>query len=505
MELQGLKPADLGALAPELTLVISAIVLSLLDLLMPSRVKRTVLGWLTVAALLVSVAFVVLRLDISQPEMLLGQSYRVDDFANLMKLVFLGGTALTVFMSLGSIRSDEIQHEGELYYLFLPATLGGMIMASSADLITLFVGLETLSITSYILAGFRKKDQLSNEGAFKYIVLGGISSAIILYGMSFLYGLSGSTQLSEIRQALNAGIDSYSALIYVAFFLLLAGFGFKIAAAPFHTWAPDVYQGAPLPVTAFLAVVSKAGAFAILYRMMYGVFYGLGEGSERYATLSGDVFTALAALAAIAMIAGNTIALRQTNVKRLMAYSGVANAGYLLVPIAAQFSLVHYSNFSEFYYYLVAYLFMNIGTFAVLTMIENTSGSTELKGFAGLYYRAPYTAVAMVLLILSLAGIPLTGGFFGKLFIMLGAIENHQYWLAAVMIVTSVISFYYYFGIIRQMFMRSNGEFGELRTTVPLTVTVWLCAVAGVLMGLFPHSIIGYVQRIFTLAIDLFT
>lgn len=505
MEMQGLKLADLGVLAPELTLVVSAILLSLLDLFMPARVKRSVLGWLTVVALLVSAAFVIGKLNLEQPLQLLGSSYRVDDFANLMKLVFLGGTALIVFMSLGSIREDEIQHEGELYYLFLPAALGGMIMASSGDLITLFVGLETLSITSYILVGIKKKDPLSNEGAFKYIILGGISSAVILYGMSFLYGLSGSTNLSDIRQALNAGVDSYSALIYVAFFLLLAGFGFKIAAAPFHTWSPDVYQGAPTPVTAFLAVVSKAAAFAIVYRIMYGVFYGLGNGSERYATLSEDMFTALAVMAAIAMIVGNTAALRQSNAKRLMAYSGVANAGYLIVPIATQFSLVHYSNFTEFFYYLVAYLFMNIGTFAVVMMVENTDGSTELKGFAGLYYRAPYTAVAMVLLILSLTGMPITGGFFGKLFIMLGTIENHQYWLAAVMIVTSVISFYYYFGIIRQMFMRSNDDIGVFKTTVPLTITAWICAVAGVVMGVFPHQVIGYVQRIFSLTMDLFT
>lgn len=505
MELQGLKLADLSVLAPELTLVISAIALSLLDLLLPSRVKRSALGWLTVVALLVSAGFVIGRLNVEQPLVLLGQSYRVDDFANLMKLVFLGSTALIVFMSLGSVREDDIQHEGELYYLFLPAALGGMIMASSADLITLFVGLETLSITSYILAGIKKKDRLSNEGAFKYVVLGGVSSAVIMYGMSFLYGLSGSTQLAEIRQALADGVDAYSALIYVAFFLLLAGFGFKIAAAPFHTWAPDVYQGAPMPVAAFLAVVSKAAAFAITYRVMYGVFYGLGGRSQQFAKLGDDAFTAMAAVAAIAMIVGNTAALRQSNAKRLMAYSGVANAGYLLVPIAAEFSAVHYSNFTEFLYYLIAYVFMNIGTFAVLTMIENTSGSTELKGFAGLYYRAPLTAVATVFLVLSLAGMPLTGGFFGKLFIMLGTIENHEYWLAAVMIVTSVISLYYYFGIIRQMFMRSNEEAGDFKTTVPLALTVWLCAIAGVLMGLFPHQIIGSVQRIFSFSLDLFT
>jgi len=503
-QLNGLRLEDLSLLAPELTLVISAIILSVMDLLMPGRMKRTYVGVLTIAALAISAAFVIFRLDITEPLELLNQSYRVDDFSNLMRLVFLGGTGLIVFMSLGTVKEEDIQHEGEFYYLFLPAVLGAMIMASSADLITLFVGLETLSITSYILVGIRKKNRLSNEGAFKYLILGGISSAIILYGMSFLYGLTGSTQLSAIRAGLGENLEAISPLVYVAFFLLLAGFSFKIAAAPFHTWAPDAYQGAPTPVTAFLAVVSKAAAFALVFRVMYGVFYALDAGPGG-PPIGKDAFLAMAAVAAAAMIVGNTLALRQKNMKRLLAYSGVANAGYLLVPVATQFSLVHYTNFSEFLYYLIAYLFMNIGAFAVLLIVEHSTGETELKGLAGLYYRAPWTAVAMVLIILSLAGIPVTGGFFGKLFIMLGTIENHQYWLAAVMIGTSVISFYYYFSMIRQMFMRYDEESKAIRVTAPLVITLWLCAAAGILMGFFPDEVIGYIQKIFTLGQDLIT
>jgi NADH-quinone oxidoreductase subunit N len=502
MEQMHLQLTDLKHLAPELTLVVTALIASLLDLLLPKSASRTFAAWLSLAGIVVSAVFVVLGLNPEAPVLLLGQSYRIDDFANLLKLVFLAGTGLIIFMSIGSVRKEDIPHAGEFYYFFLPAALGGMIMASSGDLITLFVGLELLSITSYILVAMRKKNRQSNEGAFKYVVLGGISSAIVLYGMSFLYGISGSTNLVEISSALSNNFDSVRPLVYAALFLLLAGFGFKIAAAPFHAWAPDVYQGAPTPVTAFLAVVSKGAGFAILFRVMFSIF---GAVNMMQHPLQKDAFLSLSVLAAIAMIAGNVMALNQKNVKRLLAYSGIANAGYLLVPIATHFSLVHYGNFSEFIYYLIAYLFMNVGAFAVLMLIEqSSSGSSELSGFAGLYYRAPYTAVAATLVVLSLAGIPVTGGFFGKLYIILGTMQTQAYWLGAVMIVTSVVSFYYYFGWIRQMFMRSDYEAADVHVSTPLGVTVWICALAGVLLGFFPQLILQYVDRIFSLTKDLF-
>ncbi|GIP35564.1 NADH-quinone oxidoreductase subunit N [Paenibacillus sp. J2TS4] len=498
---QGIQLSDLAHLAPELTLVISAVIISLIDLMMPKKTSRTIIGWLTLAGLVVAAVFVALRLQ-EAPVELLNQTYRVDNFGNLIKLLLLGSTGLIVLMSVGWVKSKDIPHVGEYYYFYLPAVLGGMIMASSGDLITLFVGLELLSITSYIMVAMKKKDGKSNEGAFKYTVLGGISSAMILYGMSFLYGMSGSTNLGEINAQLSLYSGSFGALIYVAFFLLLAGFGFKIAAAPFHTWAPDVYQGAPTPVTAFLAVVSKAAGLALVFRVIYTVFFQLSASSSL--PIEADVYLSLSVLAAISMIAGNFMALRQKNMKRLLAYSGIANAGYLLVPIATQFSLVHMNNFSEFIYYLVAYALMNIGAFALLLMIEATSGTTELKGLAGLYYRAPWTAVAMVLIVLSLAGIPISAGFFGKLFILLGALETQLYWLAAIMILTSVVSYYYYFGIIRQMFMRGGGEPEEVKATVPLRITLWTCAGVGVVLGFYPGLLLNYVESIFKLATDLF-
>ncbi|MDB5053331.1 MAG: subunit of NADH:ubiquinone oxidoreductase [Bacilli bacterium] len=513
---QGLLWSDLSNLAPELTLVISAIVLSIIDLLLPKRISRTLLGWLSLIGIVISAFFVVVQMGVKfdfsnfaftqgvqQKVNILNLSYRIDAFSDIMKLIFLMGTGLIVLMSIGSIKKSDIPDTGEFYYFLLPAVLGGMVMVSSGDLITLFVGLELLSITSYILVGMRKLNGRSNEAAFKYIVQGGIASALILYGMSFLYGISGSTNLTEINGALAQQADSFSALIYVAFFLLLAGLGFKIAAAPFHSWAPDVYQGAPTPITAFLAVVSKGAALAMLFRVMYQMFYGVASTTKNLPIFK-DVMFAIIVLAAIAMIVGNILALRQRNFKRLLAFSGVANAGYLLVPIGIQFGLVHFTNYSEFTFYLLAYLFMNIGAFAVFAFIENASETEQVRGFAGLYYRAPWTAVAMVVFVLSLAGFPVTGGFFGKLFILLGVLENTNYWLAAVMIGSSVISYYYYFGFIRQMFMRSDMEAKDVKPSVPLALTIWICAVATVLLGFFPHIVLNYIQSIFSITNDLF-
>ncbi|PZE19437.1 NADH-quinone oxidoreductase subunit N [Paenibacillus xerothermodurans] len=488
-------------MAPELTLVIAAVVLSLIDLVLPKQVNRSLLGWLSLVGIIISTLFVISALNPAEPKHLLDYSYRVDDFANIMKLVLLAGVGLVTFMSIGAVRQEEVPHVGEYYYMLLPATVGGMIMASSGDLITLFVGLELLSITSYILVAMRKKDIRANEGAFKYIVLGGISSAIILYGMSFLYGISGSTNLAEINTALGQNAADAMPFIYVSFFLLLAGFAFKVAAAPFHMWAPDVYQGAATPITAFLAVVSKGAAFAILFRVLYGV-YGIGALMEH--PLHKDVLLSLMIVAAVGMILGNFIALRQTNLKRLLAYSGIANSGYLLVPIAIQFSMVHYSNFSEFAFYLIAYLFMNIGIFAVVMVLERSTGEEHINGLAGLYYRAPGLAVATVLLVLSLAGLPLSGGFFGKLYIMLGTVQTHNYWLAAVLIGTSVVSFYYYFGLIRQMFMRSDFQSRPVSATWQLAITIWLCAGVSVLLGVIPHWVLGWIEGIFSLTQDLF-
>ncbi|WP_219834433.1 NADH-quinone oxidoreductase subunit N [Paenibacillus sp. R14(2021)] len=512
-QLQSLSWSDAAYLAPEWILIAFTVVLAVLDLFLPRRSSLT--GWLTLAGLLISLGTVVWRLTelvdaakqidaggqaVSGVIRIMADSYRIDYFSSLLKIVFLVSTALIVLMSLGTVKREEITDKGEFYYLLMPAVVGAMIMASSGDLITLYIGLELLSITTYVLVGIRKHAVQSAEAAFKYVVTGGISSALILFGMSYLYGVTGATNLGAIALGIKEhGVD-YPAILYVAFFFILAGLGIKIAAAPFHYWAADVYQGAPTPVTAFLAVVSKGAAFAVIFRIIYNIaFYASSPGKP----IADDVFLVLFILAAAAMLVGSTMALRQYNAKRLIALSGVANAGYLLIPIGLSIKGMHASNFGEFLFYLAAYLLMTIGALAVIAVVGRSVGHDEVGGFSGLYYRAPWTAAAMIVFVLSLAGLPVTGGFFGKLFILLGAAQTHDYWIAAVMVVSSVISYYFYFGLIRQMFMRATID-NDVKVPVTTGVVIWLCAAATVMLGIVPGPVLGWINSHFSIVNDLF-
>ncbi|THF73141.1 NADH-quinone oxidoreductase subunit N [Cohnella fermenti] len=502
---------DTWYLAPEIVLAAFTIVLAILDLALPKRIGRNIIGWGALLGLIAAGVFVGWHIhDLSTWEEagkepfrnLLDGSYRVDDFGNLLKLVFLGATALIVLASLGTTRTDEIPIKGEFYYLVLPAVLGAMVMASSGDLITLFIGMELLGITSYVLVAARKSAGISGEAAFKYVVTGGTASAFVLYGMSFLYGMTGSTRLSGIGDAIGNAVAESPAMVYVAFFLLIVGFALKLALAPFHAWAPDVYQGAPTPVTSFLGVVAKGAAFAMLYRIFVNTaLYAYADNTQ----LRDDLYLALKVLAAAAMLVGVAGALRQQNAKRLLALSGVANAGILLIPLALDVTNFHASLFSEFIYYLLAYVLMNAGAFAVVAVVARGAKSEELSGFAGLYHRAPWTAAAMTVLVCSLAGLPVTGGFFGKLFILFGTVQTKEYWLAAVLLASTVISYYVYFSFIRQMYLR-GGE-SELPVTVPVPtgLVIWICAAATVAMGFLPKPILEWVDGLFSLTTDFFS
>jgi NADH-quinone oxidoreductase subunit N len=499
---------DMLYLAPELALAAVFLIAVILDLLLPKAVNRQVIGWLSLAGILASLAFVVIRMiDMNQGGVsaeaisLLANSYRIDDFSSLLKIVFLTGTALIVLLALGSERDEGgIADKAEYFYLLLPALMGAMMMASSGNLVSLYIGLELLSLTSYVLVGLKRKSVLSAEAAFKYVVTGGISSAMVLFGMSYIYGITGSVDLGLISEALPQAMIDFKALAYVGFFFMLAGFGIKIAAAPFHAWAPDVYQGAPTPISAFLAVIAKGAALAAIFRMLYSIKLFNASGDPYMAK---DIYFILLVLAASAMLIGTMTALGQKNAKRLLALSGVANAGYLLVPIGISITIVHSSNFSEFVFYLVAYLLMTIGAFAVVTVVSRAVGHEELKGFAGMYYRAPWTAAAMVIFILSLAGLPVSGGFFGKLFILLGATNAKAYWLVAIIVVSSVISYYFYFGLVRQMFMRSGNDDSEIRLSAATGIVIWVCAAGTLGLGLFPGLLMTWIDAVFSITGDL--
>ncbi|MGD8190333.1 NADH-quinone oxidoreductase subunit NuoN [Brevibacillus ginsengisoli] len=480
-------------LLPEITILAFATLLSLIDLFMGKRTSRAVLGWLAVVGVVLAGFFVISNVNaLDKPYTFMADMLRIDDYGNVFKLLFLSGVAFTLILSQSYLKKGDITHQGEYYYLLLTGLLGAMVMASSADLITLFVGLELLSISSYVLVGLRKTNLRSNEASFKYVVSGGIATAVTLFGMSYLYGMTGTTNLYEMTERIAAAyMNGFSFLVILSFAMMLVGLGFKIATVPNHMWAPDVYQGAPTPVTAFLAVVSKAAGFALVFRLLLIAFYGVIAQNE-------NVTLCLSFVAGLSMIIGNTMAIRQTNVKRMMAYSGIAQAGYLLVP----FISVTYFFFEQVTFYLFAYLLMSFGAFAIIMVVTRDQGSEELKSFSGLYHRAPFLAIAMTIFLLSLAGIPISAGFFGKFYIFLSSVALKHYWLSAVMIATSVVSYYYYFGIIRQMYMRPGQTEAPLKAPMGVVFVVGITLIATLAFGIVPEVATNYLHTTFNAHFD---
>jgi proton-translocating NADH-quinone oxidoreductase chain N len=371
---------------------------------------------------------------------------------------------------------------GEFYALMLLGGLAMMLSAAATNLVMIFLAIEFLSITGYVLTGYLRDDARSTEGAIKYFIYGATASAIMLYGFSLLYGATGSADLAGIGSALASGAVATHWLIYPATILALTGLGFKIALAPFHQWAPDAYEGAPTPVTAFLSVGPKAAGFAVLMRVLLTALPDFQV----------DWVAVLAGVAMVTMLVGNLVALWQTNLKRLLAYSSIAQAGYMLIGLAALAPEARSwtTGLNGVLLYLLAYLFTNLGAFAVVIAVENRTGSADLPAFAGLMRRNPFLAVAMFVFLLSLIGIPPTAGFVGKLFVFGAAIQRQMILLAVVGIVNSVISVYYYFGIMREMFFRDGGEAQPLTVARPLRWAVGVNAVMVVLMAVVAEPFI---------------
>ncbi|WP_099360921.1 NADH-quinone oxidoreductase subunit NuoN [Fredinandcohnia onubensis] len=494
MDTETLLSFDWGVMAPEFIILGVATLLSLLDLFMGKDKDRRPLGWIGIVGILVAIGFTVSLIG-NDVTSILYDTFRLDSFAIAFKLILLVGTGLVLLLAM-SYEPEEgmVEYRGEFYYLLLAALLGTMVMTSSADLITLFVGLELLSISSYILAGLRKRNRLSNESAMKYVINGTVSTAIFLFGVSYVYGLTGTSNLREIFGAFgNLQDPQHIYLVALALFMIVVGLSFKIAAAPFHMWAPDVYQGAPTPVTAFLSVISKTAGFVILLRIVVTGFVQAPSGNAEAEYLLFHLQDLLAIIAGATMIIGNTIALRQRNIKRMMAYSSIAHAGYLLVAFVA-FS---YFMMDAIWFYLVAYLFMSLGFFAILQVITQKSDSEDISQFAGLYKRSPVLAVALGVFILSLAGIPGTAGFIGKLEIFIGAFVTSpsHYVLASIMIATTVVSYFYYFGILTQMFFRPAANDAKIKLPTGVLIVVIVAVVGTIGFGIFPGVAFEFIQQ----------
>src|SRR3990172_4631391 len=391
----------------------------------------------------------------------------LDGFAVFFKVLTALATAIVIFMSIDCYElTDRTQAE---YYLFLLSVLLGMFLLSSAsDIVMLYLALELVSIPSYLLAGYLKWKASSTEASMKYVVYGATASGVMIYGFSLLYGLTGSTQISEIGRVLTLGTAPLPAML--AAVMVTVGFGYKIAAVPFHMWSPDVYEGAPTPVTAFLSVGPKAAGFAVLVRFFYTVFAS-PDGADGMWKLSSSVDWPFlfAVLSAVTMTVGNLVAINQRNVKRLLAYSSIAHAGYMLMG----FVLLTTVGLKAILFYLVVYLFMNLGAFYVVVLVANGSRSEDISDFSGLGSRAPFAAVSLAIFLFALTGIPPFSGFIGKVYLFAEVINRGVYWLALVAALNSVISLYYYARIVKVMFLEDPKESAEL--SVPAFPRALLC------------------------------
>jgi NADH-quinone oxidoreductase subunit N len=412
---------------------------------------------------------------------------RIDEFSTFFKVILSLATLFATFMS---ILSAEVanKRQTEYYVFLLSITLGMFLLASSTDIVMILLALELVSIPSYLLAGYLKRVERSVEGAVKYVVYGATASGVMIYGFSLLYGLAGSTNIADIGKAVQTVNNPI--ILYMAVSMIAVGFGFKIAAVPFHMWSPDVYEGAPTPVTAFLSVGPKAAGFAILIRFFYEVFASRMDASTWSAVGGVDWMTIFAILSAITMTVGNLVAIVQKNVKRLLAYSSIAHAGYMLMG----FVLLNVEGLRAILFYLVVYLFMNTGAFLVVILLANAIGSEDISEYSGMGVRTPFLSVCMGVFLFALTGIPPFSGFIGKVYLFAGVINKGIYWLAVCAAINSVFSLYYYARILKVMFLESPLSTEPVAVPAVSRAFLGLLAFPTLLLGIYWEPIINMAE-----------
>jgi NADH-quinone oxidoreductase subunit N len=447
------------AILPEILILVLAGVVLVFDALWHDEQRRS-LGWLTAAGLVLifTIGIAVARPD-NDPRFAFGGMIRFDWLGFTFRMAFLFGAAITCLFAMDA---ENLGKKGEFYLLLLVSTLGMNLMASAGDLVMLYLAIETTSIPLYVLAGFVVNDDKSTEAGFKYMLFGALTSTVMLYGFSLLYGFAGTTSLYALAEKIRLGAIPDGVLVGTLM-LLLVGFGFKISAVPFHYWAPDVYEGAPTPVAGFLSTASKAAGFAVLMRILLAAFGG-EDVMHAWTTL-------IAAISVITMTLGNTLALAQKNIKRLLAYSSIAHAGYILIGLVAispegPLNL----GIQSAVFYLIAYIITNLAIFGVVAAFERDSGSTEIDAYKGLSRRSPGLALIMLISLLSLAGMPPFGGFVAKVFVFAAAIETKTWtWLAVVGVLNAIIGLYYYLTVLKVVYLyRADNPEEEKK---PLVIT----------------------------------
>jgi NADH-quinone oxidoreductase subunit N len=450
-------------LLPEILMVLLALLVLGLDLGV-KNLRPSVLGWITAIGLIMIAVFSMAFSGAPAADPLVwGGMLRLDMSARLFRMIFLTGAALTSLLAM----EDESNNRGEFYFLLVLSTLGLTLLAAAADLIMVFLSLEMASIPLYVLAGFKYRESKSVEAGLKYMLYGAVSSTVMLFGFTFLYGFTGTTQLYAIGGAIQAG-HIPPVTLTMSVLLILAGLGYKISAVPFHFWAPDVYEGAPTVIAGYLSTVSKAGGFAVLLRFTFCLF----------PLLSMVVPYLLAAMAVASMVIGNLLALNQKNFKRFLAYSSIAQAGYMLVGVAASSAL----GTAAVMYYLIGYLVTNLAAFAIADLTARETGSEDISALAGLTERAPMLAFALLLSLLSLGGIPPFAGFIGKLLVFSAAMKSGMAWLVIIAVLNSVLSLFYYLKILKTAFLEKARESEPIRGKTASWKLAFLLCLAGILV-----------------------
>ncbi|MGA3089161.1 MAG: NADH-quinone oxidoreductase subunit N [Terriglobales bacterium] len=483
--MRGFSPVDYKLMLPMVELTIFALGILLIDLMIPRGWK-----WINALGAFVGVAFAavcVYEIQLTLPPRGLFGFYNallVDRFAIYFWYLFLAGAGISILSSAHYLDVEQ-EHHGEYYALLLLSVVGMMCMAAGVDIVLIFIGLELMAISTYVLVGFLRRDRRSNEAALKYLLLGAFSSGIFAYGLSLFYGISGGTSLGLIGRAVSVQ-SPHNPVVVIALLATMVGLLFKIAAIPFHQWAPDAYEGAPTSITGFMSVAVKAAGWAMLLRIL---LFGLWPLRSVYIPI-------IVIVSIMTMSGGNFAALTQTNTKRLLAYSSIAHVGYMLLALVAMgTSAVGSPGFNDGFkgilIYLLVYTFMNLGAFAVVTSLRhrNVIGD-EIDDLSGLYERAPVEAMLMLLFLLSLAGIPPAAGFLGKYYIFLSLIESGHYGLAALGVLYSLFGLYYYLKIANSMLMRAPTETGRLPVSVGMRLAVGITALATITIGLFPEPFI---------------
>lgn len=453
------------AILPEILLLALGILVLILDPFWKDENRRN-LGWLTGGGSLVIVIVSLLVARPGNPTMVFGGMLRYDWLGFFFKMLFIFSAAMTALFMMDV---DKLNRRGEAYLLLLTATLGMNLMASAADLVMLYLAIETTSIPLYILAGFLLSDDRSTEAGFKYLLFGALTSTVMLYGFSLLFGFSGTSNIYDLATKFTTGQINVVVTLGLVM-LIIVGLGFKVALVPFHFWAPDVYHGSPTPVAGFLSTASKAAGFAVLMRLFLVAFPDIAVSWASF----------LAVLATITMTLGNLLALAQKNIKRLIAYSSIAHAGYAMIGVVAISPL----GVTSTVFYLTAYILTNLAAFGIVVAFGRVTGSDEISAYAGMSRRSPGLALMLLVAFLSLAGMPPFGGFVAKIFVFTAAIQSGMVWLAAVGVINSIIGLYYYLTVLKVVYLyRSEDEEKPLPISRPYGIALAVLTIGILLIG----------------------